>query len=152
MNIFHTLNKEVEKPDFTLKIKNIEVSRDHWGSEREILNFCQKIENVVHLNAGEALGRNELFSLYIDLFKANPRMQAVRFFGNKDILVSDIRTFEPENYLKRGIEMYFPKYDLKWELFEITSKEVEEKVFPEDWKEDDVLTKQFDRYKQLFIQ
>ena len=107
----------------------MEIAPEHWESEKNIKDIADSLEMIlIECKAIEEKQikeiQNKILNLILSTVKYMPRIINVEFFeGNKYIFVSDIRTFHPENFLKRKIEFIFPKYETIFSFYEITREE-----------------------------
>lgn len=150
MNVFRCLNSKVEKPSFTIDIKNIDVCAGHWNSEKEIVEFLTEIENLSY--EMETIDRN-IVKMILDILLNFSKIEDVKFFRipaeNKLIcfVVSDMRKFRKEEdlfarefgiALKRNSNFAFSVVDMVKEDYKEVIKGT--KIFPNNWELDEKMT------------
>jgi hypothetical protein len=151
MNIYKTINAELNKSAYTIKISNIDASSNHWGMEKQIYDGLSSIEP--YLYDKESFNKNMvLFAL--KAAKANNRIEDVKFYRipdeNKIILlaITDVRKMKDVELFKREMNITFKKDNFSFSIIELLKKELEDlqannQSFPSNWQIDQYLTDRF---------
>lgn len=154
MIIFHSVNKKIEKPSYDIEIKNINISGEHWGSEKSIVSFLEEIEGMLYDK--ENFQKNMVLHT-LSLYN-NPRTQNLVFYTipeeNKIILLStnQMRAFKEDEFLSREISIVFKKQKFAFSIIEIVEKEEKEitegkKIIPTAWVFDEYMNKRINKLK-----
>lgn len=155
INVFKTLNATIEKPSYTIDIKNIDHSDNHWGPEKRIMEYFDSIDTFLY--QPDKLNKN-IITHVLKLLKSNPRIEDIKFYKipeeNKLILLvySDVREFNKYEIFSKEISAKFKKDNFKFSIIEILKSDMEElkagaKTIPEHWKLDEELTNRLNKYK-----
>jgi hypothetical protein len=154
MNIFRSVNNKIEKPAYDISIKNINISGEHWGSEKMIISFLEEIEGMLY-NKEDFQKNMVLHTLYL---YNNPRTKNLVFYTipeeNKVILLStnEIRAFKEDEFLSREISIVFKKQKFAFSIIEIIEKEEKEitegkKTIPTNWVFDEYMNARINKLK-----
>ncbi len=145
--IYSVTTKNIAKGGYTISIENMPTSMEHWCGDRSFIDLAEEFELGLIRSSLEA----DIVDILLKLLGKDKRIVDISFFeGDKLLLVSNIRNFNPDNFLKRSIKMDFSKYNRTFEIFEIHEDE-KERALPEDWKPVLDLTNKLNKYQQLFL-
>lgn len=149
--IFKTINSKVEKPNYTINIQNIDASGDHWGSERDIIEYLTMFENALY--EPDTLN-DSILTHALTLARVNRRIKNLSFYRipeeNRIVFLArtDIFRFKEPEILSREMSISFNKHKFALSIIELL--ESEEKIlnesktsFPEKWKFDDTMNKRY---------
>jgi|ERR1019366_562709 hypothetical protein len=154
MIIFKTADVKIEKPAYDITVKNVNISGEHWGSEKFIVSFLEEIEGMLYNK--EDFQKNMVLHT-LSLYN-NPRTTNLVFYTipeeNKTILLStnQIKNFKDVDFLSREISIVFKKQKFAFSIIEILEKEEKEinegkKAIPVNWIFDEYMNKRINKLK-----
>jgi hypothetical protein len=157
MSVFKTINLTIEKKAYILKIQNIDLAGDHWGSEKDIVSYLDDVEAFTFdkPNFDRAILKHVLA-----LKKYTPRATAIKFFRipeeNKLIVLvyTKVPRFKKVDILSREMSISFSDSGITFavvELLEEEEKEMKEKkiALPANWQPDEYLNDRFNMMQEL---
>jgi hypothetical protein len=153
--IFKTFNHTNNSNNKEINVKDISYSTGHWHSEKVILNYLDKFEEMAYDK--ENLNRN-LIKFCVAFLDHNPRVSDILCFNkeNQTILccISNVRNITDSEAFTRQASVNLPKQNLSLSLVEISDKEYEkiknkELNFPDGWVLNETLTKKIDLMKSF---
>jgi hypothetical protein len=158
LTLFKPLNSTLEKSNYTLTIKNQNISNDHWGSEKNIISFFDEIDGLLY--------EKDTFDKKIvrhatDLAKHNMRWQEMQFYRipeeNKLVVlaVAEIKKFEDSETFSREININFKRHRFSFSIVEIYPEDWKEiqagtKKIPENWKLDEAMSKKLTTFRNIY--
>jgi len=151
MSVFKTVNVEIEKRAYTLKIQNIDLAGDHWGSEKDIVSYLDEVESFTY---NKDTFDKSILKHVLALKKYTPRATAIKFFRIPEenkllVLVSTkVPRFKKVELLSREMSISFSDSKITFaiiELLEEEEKEMKDKkmTLPANWVADDYLNDRF---------
>lgn len=157
MSVFKTSNLEIEKRSYKITIKNIDLSSDHWGSEKDITTFLDDVESFTFDK--DTFNKN-ILKHALRLTKYTPRLLDLKFFRveneNRLILLATtaVRAFKKVDILSREMSIAFADSKFTFSIIELLEDEVKEmkekKIeLPANWKLDDYLNDRYAMMKEL---
>jgi hypothetical protein len=151
------MNQKIHPKEYLdIDIHNMEVSMSHWGNERGIQSLAETVD-MATIDANDVDFENRIFNILLNLSKENSKIEKIIFYNDFTyLIISNVRTFAPENFLKRSIQITHKKANRKILINEITTQEFEEieegkKTLPAEWTENQDLTNKFETYRSLFL-
>jgi exoribonuclease II len=153
--IFKTVNSSIEKTQYKIDIKNIDLASEHWGSEKQVCDWLDYIETLSYDK--DTFDKNIVLHA-IDLMKGNRRVKDMVFYRipeeGKIILlaITEVKKFKEVNAFDREMGIIFKKQKFAFsivELLEDEDKEVQAgtKSIPKNWVIDQKLTDRFNKLK-----
>ncbi len=163
--MFQTLNTKFTTDSVVTDIQNLEVSSEHWRSTTNIIKIVEELELILCKVDRFIDAERELIMFLLTINKQNSRIQDMKFFTMKDppttlvcMCVSDITTFKSENFLKRNIIIDLRKQNKRLLFTDITAGEWKQltnvetgKCLPPTWQANELLTKKYNKLKDLFL-
>ena len=155
--IFKTVNATIEKKAYNVYIKNIDLAMGHWWGEKEIVNFFDEIETLLH---NEDDFQKNFTMLVCDLVKYNRRIEDLKFFDvpeeNRVVVCAftKVKKFKEFDTFSREMSGFFKHQKKTFSIVEIIFEEWEEikkgeKKFPENWKPNEYMQSKFDKLKDF---
>lgn len=155
MSVFKTANLEIEKKSYKITIKNINLSADHWGSEKDIISYLDDVESLTFDK--DSFNRN-ILKHALRLTKYTPRLLDLKFYREENRLIllatTAVRIFKPVDILSREMSISFADSKFTFSIIELLEDEVKEmkekKIeLPANWKLDDYLNDRYAMMKEL---
>jgi acyl-CoA synthetase (AMP-forming)/AMP-acid ligase II len=155
MSVFKTNNFNVEKTYYTLAAKNIEISSDHWGSEKYITAFFDEVENFLYHPDDF---NKKIISHSLNLLKSNRRIKEAAFYRIPDknqlilAVITEVRKLHDFETFSREITAFYKKNKFSFSIVEIVEeddkliKDGKQKI-PSDWIFDEKMTDKLDTLK-----
>jgi hypothetical protein len=148
MSVFKTNNFEIEKTHYKLVVKNIEISKDHWRSDKYILSFFDEIENLLY-HPDEF--NKKIITHSINLLKSNPRIKDAAFYRIPDkntlilATITEVRKLHEFEPFSREMTTAYKKGNFSFSIIEIVEADDElikkgELKLPEAWVFEEKLT------------
>jgi hypothetical protein len=159
MALFKTINTTIDKPAYSIKIANFDISSAHWASENLIASTLAEFENATHdFNDFD----EEVIKLALRIKKLNHRIIRSTFYTIKDepnltILahIVKIPTFD----IKRGAFEREARIDIKGKNKSLLVIDIPEDIqdlierkritMPEAWIYNEGLNNTLDIYSEL---
>jgi hypothetical protein len=155
MSVFTTSNFETEKTYYKLSVKNIEVSPDHWKSEKYIISFFDEIENLLY-HPDEF--NKKIITHSLNLLKTNRRITEAAFYRIPDknqlilAVITEVRKLHDFETFSREMTTAYKKGNFSFSIIEIVEEDDKlikngEKKIPEAWIFDEKLTDKLNTLK-----
>lgn len=145
----HIENSTTEKSNYTISIKNIDVSQGHWGSEKSIIAGLSELETVYY---DKSNFEKNILGLALDVLKYNERVRETTFYRipeeNKIVMfvISEIKKFKDAPLFEREMSFSLKKEKFAFSIVEVQEKEWKEgTATPEKWQIDKELTRKFNK-------
>jgi hypothetical protein len=159
LTLFKPLNSTVEKSNYTITIKNQNISNEHWGSEANIVKYLDEIDTFLY---DKETSDKRIVKHATELAKYNMRFQEMEFFRvpeeNKLILfvVVDAKKFEDNDPFTREINISFKRHNkFSFSIVEIYPddlKAIKEgtKTFPATWQKDEAMSNKLTTFRNIY--
>lgn len=155
MAVFRPLNTKIEKSSYDITIQNLHIANDHWGSEKNIMQFLEEIETLSYDrdNFDRSLTKHS-----VAILQYNLRTTDMIFYRNgRNIVlltIADRRSFTDDEFLSRKLEINLKKQGFVFSIIELLKPEYEDvkngiKSLPENWVLDEDLNKRLSRMKNF---
>lgn len=129
--IYRTLDSTTDRPSYTVVIRNIDASAQHWGSEKSIIGFFDEAENLFYDRDRFDDG---IVQLGLSIAGQMPRVRELTFYTDETVtgvtmfVTTQVRKMKQPEHFTREISATYKRHGYQLRIIEMTETEEKERV------------------------